>query len=318
MATIQFSYPSMTGTQAKPTDAFTCNPNSGYFTYTNTSNGTPSYHTFVPTEIYASASNLVIKHTNSINSLNNIYVIFSLSNDSTANPLIKDKSINLNSLILDQLDRKLDFSLISDISYATTETLNTFTNGNHYFNIPGKINTKYTNFNATEATTIVSNYTTATATSNKTLNIKMTPASFAHEEIICDDATIDKSTNIDNYAGKVAGNIGLNIGVGISVIVVLLLVLTKFFTARDFPVDTSLFGWGTTDNNNYKGYVGLMLVFWVLSLACFFGYGGRMLGSSGPTKAKDSVVSSLLSSAIIFLIMFIIMVWYKVKYLTLP
>jgi len=299
----------MTGTQAETTDAFTCNSNSGYFTYTNTSSGTPSYHTFIPTEISSSNQNLVIKHINSTNPSNNIYVIFSLSNDSTANPLIKDKSINLNSLILDQLDRKSGFNLISDISYATTETLNTFTNGNHYFNIPGTINAKYTNFNATEATTIVSNYTTATASSNKTLNIKMTPASFAHEEIICNDATIDQQnitqTNIvkfENYSAY-----GITFGVIILAVSILWLILQAFLGR--FDAVAGILGWNTGEQ---KIFTVIFSVLIIISSAMFITYGVQ-IGQKTSDKRTAALPYSL-SSAITFLVLAATMIIYKIKY----
>ena len=311
MATIQFSYPSMTGTQAKPTDDFIFDSNDGFFSYTNVSGSAPKV--FTPSKMFVTGNKLYIQHPTATATAN-VYVVFNLETDTNANSITTNNTTYINSLISDQLDRKEIFKIPCDITHKyATNNINNFST-DHIFEFPGNIKVKSATAFGTSTAPTISSATTTTTT--------ITPLSFATDEIICDDATIDKSTNIDNYAGKVAGNIGLNIGVGISVIVGLLLILTKFFTEKKFPDDTSLFGWGDTDNNNnnykYKGYVGLMLVFWLLSLACFFGYGGRMLGSSGPTNAKDSVVSSLLSSAIIFLIMFIIMVWYKVKYLTLP
>ena len=124
----------------------------------------------------------------------------------------------------------------------------------------------------------------------------------------CVQSTIDVKAD-KSYERKVAKNIAISVGVGMLILLVIILLL-KFYglsllDGGMLPNNTKLF-----EFNGTMKYPVLMIIFFLISLSCFIGYGARL--GKGPTKEKDTVVSGLLAAAIICLLISAIMLWFKV------
>lgn len=139
----------------------------------------------------------------------------------------------------------------------------------------------------------------------------------------CVQSTIDVKAD-KSYERKVAGNIAISVGFGMSILLVIILFLNfyglYFFFIVPLPNNTKLFDFG-----GKKLYPVLMIIFFLISAACFIGYGGHMNGYEGHMKVgkvlkkeKDTVVSLLLAIAIICLLISAIMLWFKVYVYTTP
>ena len=126
----------------------------------------------------------------------------------------------------------------------------------------------------------------------------------------CVQSTIDVKAD-RRYEREVAGNIAISVGSGMAILLILITFLSMkgssvFFNGNMFDNKTKLFDFG-----NNKPYPTLMIIFFLISLSCFIGYGGRMKVGKGPTKEEDTTVSWLLAAAIIFLLMSATMLWFK-------
>jgi hypothetical protein len=125
----------------------------------------------------------------------------------------------------------------------------------------------------------------------------------------CVQSTIDVKAD-KSYERKVAKNIAISVGVGMLILLVIILLLkfyglSTFFGGNQLEKNIGLFNFA-----DRMWYPALMIIFFLISAACFIGYGGRL--GKGPTKEKDTVVSSLLAAAIICLLISAIMLWFKV------
>ena len=288
---VQFSYPEMPYTAS--------NNNYGFFTYTNPI--TSIYSSFKPTEIAVSGTKLYIKHVGPAGS--NIYVVFNLKKDSSATkPLVKKdtNTINLNSLISDELEseKKSMFNLTNSVVYNFSGVESNFSSGTHVFEVAGTIRVND-----------LSNLDTFTLPSGLTLStqiIKLTPGSFATDDIICDTGEVSK-TAAQEYSTKVAGTIGLNIGIGLMVILLLVgisIALHKYAGLKFEKADGLFGGWESQINKVYGFLIGAFLI---ISFSCFMAYGVRM----GKGGNKTDIVTGELTSAIIFLILPVVMLWLK-------
>lgn len=126
----------------------------------------------------------------------------------------------------------------------------------------------------------------------------------------CIESTIDVKADT-RYEREVAGNIAISVGVGMVILLVIILILNMkglsiFFDGSQFNKSIGLFDFG-----GKMPYPAVMIIFFLISLSCFIGYGGRMKVGKGPTKKKDTVVSWLLAAAILFLLMSATMLWFK-------
>jgi hypothetical protein len=299
---VQFSYPAMPYTAS--------NNNPGFFTYTNSS--TSTYVSFKPSEFIVANKKLYIKHIGPSKD-SNIYVVFNLEEDNksaikdnkSANPIIDTNgNINLNSLISDELERKSNskFKLTNNVNYKYSGTASTFSSGTHVFEIAGTIR-------VTELRNILSLPNLGTL-NDSTQNIKLTPSSFATDDIICDTGEVSK-TAAQEYSTKVAGNIGLNIGVGLFVILAVVgicLALHKYSGLvfnRGVPL---LGGWDTMPQ---KAYAFFIFAFFIISFSCFIAYGVRM----GKGGNKTNIVTAELTSALLFFVLPFVMLWLKANVL---
>jgi hypothetical protein len=126
----------------------------------------------------------------------------------------------------------------------------------------------------------------------------------------CIESTIDVKADT-RYEREVAGNIAISVGVGMVILLVIILFLNMkglsiFFNDNLFNKSIKLF-----DFDGKMPYPAVMIIFFLISLSCFIGYGSRMKVGKGPTKKKDTVVSWLLAAAILFLLMSATMLWFK-------
>ena len=127
----------------------------------------------------------------------------------------------------------------------------------------------------------------------------------------CIESTIDVKAN-NSYEKEVAANIAISFGVGMAILFVTICALhyistpTAISTGISFENNTKLF-----DFDGKMPYPAVMIIFFLLSLSCFIGYGVRMKVGKGPTKKKDTVVSWLLAAAIISLLISATMLWFK-------
>lgn len=290
---VQFSYPAMSVSSS--------NNNSGFFTYTNPS--TSTYVSFKPSEFIVLGTKLYIKHIGAggIENVPTIYVVFNLENNSNANPIVDTSGkINLNSLISDELERGSDskFKLTNAVVYKYSGTESIFSSGTHVFEVPGKILVdKLRNIRSLPTLPEL-------VTSNQI--IKLTPGSFATDDIICDTGEVSK-TAAQEYSTKVAGTIGLNIGIGLFVVLALVAISIALhkYLGLTFDKGAGLFeGWDSKIN---KGYGFLIGVFFIISFSCFMAYGVRM----GKDGNKTNIVTGELTSAILFLILPVVMLWLK-------
>lgn len=121
----------------------------------------------------------------------------------------------------------------------------------------------------------------------------------------CIESTIDVKAN-NSYEKEVAANIAISFGVGMAILLVTILILNFISSVISFENNTKLF-----DFDGKMPYPAVMIIFFLLSLSCFIGYGVRMKVGKGPTKKKDTVVSWLLAAAIISLLISATMLWFK-------
>ena len=133
----------------------------------------------------------------------------------------------------------------------------------------------------------------------------------------CVQSTIDVKAD-KRYEREVAGNIAISVGVGMLILLVIILFLTFYGLSIFFggvPLNKNI---GLFNFEGKMSYPVLMIIFFLISLSCFIGYGGRMKVGKGPTQKKDTVVSWLLAAAIICLLISAIMLWFKVYVYTTP
>ena len=290
---VQFSYPEMPYTAS--------NNNPGFFTYSNPIQN--AYVSFKPTELAVSNNKLYIKHIGP-NKDSTIYVVFNLENNSSANPLVKNDTINLNSLISDELERGSNskFKLTNAVVYKYSGTESNFSNGIHMFEVAGTIRVKdLSNFGTVPSLTL---------TQSNTQTIKLTPGSFATDDIVCDTGEVSK-TEVQKYSTKVAGTISLNMGIGLMVILVLVAIsiALRKYSGLSFSPDAGLLGgWESPINIVYGA---LMVIFFIISFSCFMAYGVQM----GKGGNKTNIVTGELTSAILFLVLPVVMLWLKAKVL---
>lgn len=292
---VQFSYPAMPYTAS--------NNNPGFFTYTNPS--TSTYVSFKPSEFIVANKKLYIKHIGPSKD-SNIYVVFNLEEDNrNAKPIIDTNgNINLNSLISDELEQKSNskFKLTNNVNYKYSVTASTFSSGTHVFEIAGTIRVQ-------KLENKLSSPDLGTLNDSKQ-NIKLTPSSFATDDIICDTGEVSK-TAAQEYSTKVAGNIGLNIGVGLFVILAVVgicLALHKYSGLvfnRGVPL---LGGWDTMPQIIYAFFI---FAFFIISFSCFIAYGVRM----GKGGNKTNIVTAELTSALLFFVLPFVMLWLKANVL---
>ena len=119
----------------------------------------------------------------------------------------------------------------------------------------------------------------------------------------CIESTIDVKAN-NSYEKEVAANIAISFGVGMAILLATILILNYISSVISFENNTKLF-----DFDGKMPYPAVMIIFFLLSLSCFIGYGARL--GKGPTKKKDTVVSWLLAAAIISLLISATMLWFK-------
>ena len=120
----------------------------------------------------------------------------------------------------------------------------------------------------------------------------------------CVQSTIDVKAD-KRYEREVARIIAISVGSGMAILLATIIILNSISPSISFTKDTKLFNF-----NGKKLYPVLMIIFFLISLSCFIGYGARL--GKGPTKKKDTVVSWLLAAAIIFLLISATMLWFKV------
>ena len=125
----------------------------------------------------------------------------------------------------------------------------------------------------------------------------------------CVQSTIDVKAD-RRYEREVAGNIAISVGSGMAILLATIIFLKlkglSLLDNTELGQGTMLFDFG----GKWK-YPTLMIIFFLISLSCFIGYGGRMKVGKGPTKEEDTTVSWLLAAAIIFLLMSATMLWFK-------
>jgi len=144
----------------------------------------------------------------------------------------------------------------------------------------------------------------------KSQTIKLTPGSFATDDIICDTGEVSKTAS-QKYSAKVAGTIGLNIGIGLFVILALVgicLALRKYAGLVFNPDVALLGGWDTWLQT---GYAFLIFAFFIISFSCFIAYGVRM----GKGGNRTNIVTAELTSALLFFVLPFVMLWMKAKVL---
>jgi len=290
---VQFSYPEMPYTAS--------NNNPGFFTYSNPIQN--MYFSFKPTELAVSNNKLYIKHIGPTKD-STVYVVFNLEKAKDANPLVKNDTINLNSLISDELERKTDsrFKLTNAVVYKYSGTESNFSSGIHVFEVAGTIRIKNTDSFGT--------FTPLSALTSSTQTIKLTPGSFATDDIVCDTGEVSKTAS-QEYSAKVAGSIGLNIGIGLMVILLLvgISIALRKYSGLEFTVNAPLLGgWDTMLQKAYGFFIGAFLI---ISFSCFMAYGIRM----GKGGNKTNIVTGELTSAILFLVLPVVMLWLKAKVL---
>jgi hypothetical protein len=118
----------------------------------------------------------------------------------------------------------------------------------------------------------------------------------------CVQSTIDVKADT-RYESEVAGNIAISVGAGMAILLLTIGILNA--------IDINFNGTKLFDFAGNKAYPIIMIIFFLISLSCFIGYGARMKVGKGPTKQKDTVVSWLLAAAIIFLLISATMLWFK-------
>jgi hypothetical protein len=272
--------------------------NPGFFTYSNPIQN--MYFSFKPTELAVSNNKLYIKHIGPTKD-SIIYVVFNLEKNDKANPLVENETINLNSLISDELERTDSrFKLTSVVAYNYSGTESNFSSGIHVFEVAGKIRIKNTVSFGT--------FTPLSGLKSSTQTIKLTPGSFATDDIVCDTGEVSKAAS-QEYSTQVAGTIGLNVGIGMFVVLALVGISIYFRSDFSFKPDAALLGgWESTTQKAYGFFIG---VFLIISFSCFIAYGVRM----GKGGNKTDIVTGELTSAILFLVLPVVMLWLKAKVL---
>ena len=309
MATIQFSYPSMTGTQAKPTDDFIFDSNDGFFSYTNVSGSAPKV--FTPSKMFVTGNKLYIQHPTTTANVY-VYVVFNLETDTNANSITTNNTTYINSLISDQLDRKSDqldrkeiFKIPCDIThkYATTATATNINNfsTDHIFEFPGKIKVKSTTDFGTSTAPTISSATTSTTT--------ITPLSFATDEIVCGDATVDQQNITQTNIVKFENYNAYGITFGVSILAVSILWLLLHFTLGRFDATTGILGFNHPQS--WK-FTVIFIILIIVSAAMFITYGVQI--GYNPGDKRTAALPYSISSAITFLVLAATMIIYKIKY----
>jgi hypothetical protein len=301
MATIQFSYPSITGTQATQKDDFIFDSNDGFFSYTDSAGSAPKV--FTPSKMFVISNKLYIQHSTTTTA--NVYIVFNLETDANANPITTNNTTYINSIISDQLERIKDsaptyLKIPCDITHKYTNNNQNIFSTDHIFEFPGKIKVKSAaNFGASAAPNSPSNNS----------DISCTPLSFATDEIICGDATIDQQnitqTNIvkfENYSAY-----GITFGV-IILAVSLFWLLLQAFLGR-FDAVAGILGWADTKQILFTSIFAILII---ISSAMFITYGVQ-IGQETSDKRTAALPYSL-SSAITFLVLAATMIIYKIKY----
>lgn len=279
---VQFSYPTLGG------DA----PSQGFFTYSDPTKN--QYVSFTPTNISVINKQLYIQH---VGAGGNIYIIFTLTEDSKASPLqdTKTNQIKLNNLISNELARKdSKFSLTGNVEYRYAGTAYEFSSGDHQFKMPGAIRVKsIKEFNQNAVSNILS---------GTPINIPLKPSITDADDLICDESEVDITTTSST---QTSGNTTLNIGVVMLSAFLLMgcLTLIKKFMPNliIFDANTGLLQ-GFEDQKTY-GIV--TAIFFLLSFSLFI---------------TNGVIPNnyLLMFALVFLVDTIIMMWFKLAVFTAP
>ena len=303
MATIQFSYPSITGTQTTQNDDFIFDSNDGFFSYTNSAGDAPKV--FTPSKMFVTGNKLYIQHPTATATAN-VYVVFNLETDMNANSITTNNTTYINSLISDQLDRKKDsaptyLKIPCDIThkYATT-TINDFST-DHIFEFPGNIKVR--------SATAFGTSTAPTISSATTTNTTITPLSFATDEIVCGDATVDQQNITQTNIVKFENYSAYGITFGVSILAVSLLWLLLRLTLGRFDATTGILGFGHPQSG---AFTVIFIILIIVSAAMFITYGVQI--GYNPGDKRTAALPYSISSAITFLVLAATMIIYKIKY----
>ena len=311
-SSIQFSYPQMSieqVTNTNNTQNFKINAGGGsYFDlyYNNT-----VLH-FIPSEIsfiQGDTQYMIINHNHS-STTNSLIIRFKIVESDDAKTGITEKNIYINKLIGDGLEG-------GKLKFDTNVSIKTKTSGGTDYVIDfgdcGPLTIKKLKED------IKNGGTWPTTVFNTGNTIALKPNSFATDEIVCDEGTInsvaDKTKK--SYEAKVAGNIGISFGVGFLFLTIIFWLITQFkdnyLISRPFELFKTAPAPAGAGTGQLYYNIAFVIAF-IISIVCFITYGVRM--KMGPTSTKDNYVSSLLASAIIFFLIFIFMVGYKMLVLT--
>lgn len=252
--------------------------------------------------MFVKSNKLYIQHSTATTN-KYVYVVFNLETDANANPITTNKTTYINSLISDQLERTKDsaptyLKIPCDITHKYTTT-NDFST-DHIFEFPGKIKVKSAaNFGTSTAPVIPSNNS----------NISCTPLSFATDEIICDDATVDQQNITKTNSIQFQNNSAYGITFGVIILAVSLFwLLLQAFLGR-FDAVARILGWANTTQILFTSIFAILII---ISSAMFITYGVQ-IGQKTSDKRTAALPYSL-SSAITFLVLAATMIIYKIKY----
>ena len=313
MSSIQFSYPQMSIEKisgANKNKKFKVIAGGGsYFDlyYNNT-----VLH-FIPSEISFMKGSMIINHNHSSTS-NSLIIRFKIVESDDAKTGITESSIYINKLIGDGLEAE-------KIKFNTNVSIKTKTSGGTDYVIDftdcGTIPIQKLKEDIKKG----GEWPINVSDTGKKIALKSN--SFATDEIVCDEGTInsvaDKTKN--SYESTVAGNVGLSFGFGFLVLTAVVALITHKQDVLQFTGSLSLFNTeGPPDIRDVKkslwrkGYVVFYMVAFLLSFSCFMGYGGVLSSGSGSTAN----LTGLLWTAIVSFLIFVFMVGYKMVVLTKP
>jgi hypothetical protein len=255
---------------------------------------------FIPSEISFMKGNMIINHNHS-SITNSLIIRFKIVESDDAKTGITEKNVYINKLIGDGLEG-------GKIKFNTNVSIKTKTNGGTNYVID------FTDCGTIPIQKLKEDIKNGgawpTGLTNTGNSIALKPNSFATDEIVCDEGTInsvaDKTKK--SYEAKVAGNIGISFGLGFLVLTAVVFGITMWKPM--FNTGTEWFGgW-----DKQFGYNIIFVIAFLLSFSCFMGYGGVLSSGSGSTAD----LTGLLWTAIVSFLIFVFMVGYKMAVLTKP